>query len=449
MLATLRFLAGLGVGAIQATQSVFAAELSSPNERGFIVSLVSNFFLVGIICNSMLGFLLFGGSGIAYATDSIVVSKWRVFIALSTVPTLLAFILSWSFLPESPRFSAMVGDYEKAAFNANRIANQIMGWRYPQNLATTIPNAMTSLELSHYYTHLQQQGDQPTTNASTVNNIREVLLQCRAILYQFYNHYSNDVSHSNVRNTHRVRWIAIYLQLLYMALSAGASVNVWMNVILKNIHVGNNIYFDSLLSSFFCIPGAAICSILIDRIGRRKLITSSMAFAGFALLFAAWIVGSSQSYDNNTSTVRTVALVWLVCLYNASMSCSWTVLNVMISESFPTKIRSAAFAICGAAGRLSLIGTQYVNGAWMNRSPSFGALAVLLIGGLQISLGAILSMIVITFYYTHDMTHCPMKDDDEFSEHSAAMTEEDHARYDREFSLPPIPEINRNKTFHL
>jgi hypothetical protein len=83
----------------------------------------------------------------------------------------------------------------------------------------------------------------------------------------------------------------------------------------------------------------------------------------------------------------------------------------MISESFPTRIRSAAFAICAVAGRVALIAAQYINGAWINHA-TYGASVILFISSIELLSGAMLSMVVICTCYTCDMTHCPMKEDD-------------------------------------
>jgi hypothetical protein len=41
-----------------------------------------------------------------------------------------------------------------------------------------------------------------------------------------------------------------------------------------------------------------------------------------------------------------------------------------------------------------------------------GASALLLISSVELLTGAAVSLIIISTFYTHDMTHCPMKEED-------------------------------------
>jgi hypothetical protein len=44
---------------------------------------------------------------------------------------------------------------------------------------------------------------------------------------------------------------------------------------------------------------------------------------------------------------------------------------------------------------------------------AIGASALLLISSGELLAGAVVSLIVISTFYTHDMTHCPMKEEDD------------------------------------
>ena len=102
---------------------------------------------------------------------------------------------------------------------------------------------------------------------------------------------------------------------------------------------------------------------------------------------------------------RTIPIVASICLYSAFLSSTWTVMFVMISESFPTKVRSAATALCAASGRIASIVTQYVNGSWVDHDQP---LVVLLIGSCVLLFGAMISCVVPL----DEMTHRPIRDDD-------------------------------------
>jgi hypothetical protein len=297
----------------------------------------------------------------------------------------------------------MTGNYDEAANAANHIALCMIG-------RSSFPQDLTPI-LSHEIAHGHSDIIHIKAESLVSSTVKDVMHQGLEILQEFYFCRSNKTEHKSTIKS--IRWIAIFLQLLYISLASGSAIDVWMNVVLKDVHVGNNVYLDTLLSSLFCVPGAILCTIWIDHIGRRKIITWTIAMSGLSNLFAALIsTTASNSSSEGISVMRTISLVILVCLNSASVSSAWIVLNVMISESFPTRIRSAAFAICAVAGRVAMIAAQYINGAWMNHVTN-GASVILFISSIELLTGAILSMIVICTCYTHDMTHCPMREEDD------------------------------------
>lgn len=97
-----RFVLGLGVGTASLIAPLMLSELAPSKYRGRL-----------IVTNCM---FITGGQLIAYLINwglTRVAHGWRVSVGLCMVPPVLQFVLFW-FLPDTPRFYVMSGDYEKA-----------------------------------------------------------------------------------------------------------------------------------------------------------------------------------------------------------------------------------------------------------------------------------------------------------------------------------------------
>lgn len=78
-LCVLRFAAGLGIGAILSSLVTLATESSPPSKRGRNVAFVGCFFTFGTVFVALLAYFLFGKNDVS----------WRVFVAISALPSLL------------------------------------------------------------------------------------------------------------------------------------------------------------------------------------------------------------------------------------------------------------------------------------------------------------------------------------------------------------------------
>ena len=91
-LIVLRFITGLGIGAILASVATMTAEFAPDRQR--------NFILLSILAGYPIGAMIFG----VVAAELIPVFGWRALFALAGIASLAAFPLVWMLLPESPTF---------------------------------------------------------------------------------------------------------------------------------------------------------------------------------------------------------------------------------------------------------------------------------------------------------------------------------------------------------
>ncbi|CAM9796863.1 synaptic vesicle glycoprotein 2C-like [Lethenteron reissneri] len=102
------------------------------------------------------------------------------------------------------------------------------------------------------------------------------------------------------------------------------------------------VYFVSFLGSLAVLPGNIVSALLMDRLGRLKMIGNSMILSGVSCSFL-W-AGSSEA-----------TMIGLLCLFNGLSISAWNALNVITVELFPTNKRTTAFGFLNAMSRLAAV----------------------------------------------------------------------------------------------
>nr|XP_006110897.1 synaptic vesicle glycoprotein 2B [Pelodiscus sinensis]XP_006110898.1 synaptic vesicle glycoprotein 2B [Pelodiscus sinensis]XP_025037457.1 synaptic vesicle glycoprotein 2B [Pelodiscus sinensis] len=92
------------------------------------------------------------------------------------------------------------------------------------------------------------------------------------------------------------------------------------------------IYLVSFLGSLSVLPGNIISALLMDKIGRIKMIGGSMLISAVCCFFLFF--GDSES-----------AMIGLQCLFCGASIAAWNALDVITVELYPTSKRSTAFGI--------------------------------------------------------------------------------------------------------
>ncbi|MBB2189046.1 sugar porter family MFS transporter [Gluconacetobacter azotocaptans] len=107
LLTLARFVLGLAVGAASQIVPVYISELAPARRRGRLVGMFQLAVVTGVLISFIAGYLL--------RHDS-----WRIMFALGAVPAVVL-LLGMAFLPNSPRWLAMRGDFEGARAVLRRV----------------------------------------------------------------------------------------------------------------------------------------------------------------------------------------------------------------------------------------------------------------------------------------------------------------------------------------
>lgn len=315
-----RFISGAGVGAILSIIMPLATESSAPSKRGRNISFISSFFTLGTIYVAILAIVLFGRHNIS----------WRVFMACCVVPSVIANVMVPFYVPESARYLAVTDRLEEACESANRIANS-MGYDGPL------------LEIDEIKAN--HKTDSKLNESCTKMTIKEVLRKTMISLVGLY-----DPS---------IRLTTITLQVLWITVSFGSGLIMWITMVLKQIHV-SNIFMNSLFFSAATIPGNVVAAFLMDQVGRKKLLVFSLVLCSLSLFYFAHIAENVELDEGEHNSAKAVMTA---CVFHFAIVISWSTTNVITCELFPTEIRTTGCGLCTATGRLAAMLSQYVFGS--------------------------------------------------------------------------------------
>jgi len=181
VLSFLRMIAGIGIGATVPPIFSLATELSPISIRGFCVTIVASFWMVGSIFVAISALYFFeirpsrgvstedgggdfvGGSNRSHYynddTTATTIAIWRIFALVCALPSALGAILVYWFVPESPRFLGIEGRSKEAVDVANTLVEK-MGY-------TNNSHPLTIGELERTFSPVLSSTSQRSRSAST------------------------------------------------------------------------------------------------------------------------------------------------------------------------------------------------------------------------------------------------------------------------------------------
>mmetsp|Transcript_24312 Transcript_24312/g.37459 ORF Transcript_24312/g.37459 Transcript_24312/m.37459 type:complete len:509 (+) Transcript_24312:112-1638(+) len=365
----IRFIAGIGIGATEPANFTLIIELCPPSNRGFLVTFVASFWMVGNLHIAVVGLVVF----------QIFEWSWRVYVILSAIPTFLGLWMVWAYVPESPRFMATVKrDYDEAARITNVLGKQIV----TKNIHKLLPYEIE--EVQHQYKQF---------SPSLFNLSRETTVQqpisCATLSDLLYNLrllYAPDIRSGTT----------LPAQVLWFSLAMGSySVMAWINYIFELVKL-ENIYVNLLLFALANLPGNIMSFLVIDKIGRLPMLVWSLCFSAVSSASFAWFVKGTGG------NVNTMAVMISACAFQTFETGAWNALDVMTGELFPTKVRSTAVGLCTATGRVGALISQFLSGALANEP------VILLMMSCMFLL---VSAVAPFFLESGDRTNLPLSDE--------------------------------------
>eukprot|EP00941_MAST-03F_sp_MAST-3F-sp1_P004017 g4017.t1 len=286
-----RTVAGFAVGGSVPCIFTLVVELSPQATRGRNLILVSWFWMCGAICTAATAWLIM----------EYLQMTWHFFACITSLPAIFSFFLTYSFLPESPRWLKEKSRSEKEV--------------YPTSVPLQAPDK--SKIYSKHYTFYER---------------------CTVLLNSRF--YASTLG----------------LCIMWFSLSYGSyGMAVWLPSVFKNSGFDQGIYTSSILYAAFQLPGNIGALMLVEQAGRKKILLTGQFFAVAAVLSFAFT--RDTRYDKNLS----LAII-LSCMFSACATSSWNIVNLLSTEAYPTNVRSTAMGTLSLFGRVGSIIAQFCNG---------------------------------------------------------------------------------------
>ncbi|KFO96679.1 Synaptic vesicle glycoprotein 2A, partial [Calypte anna] len=102
------------------------------------------------------------------------------------------------------------------------------------------------------------------------------------------------------------------------------------------------IYFVSFLGTLAVLPGNIVSALLMDKIGRLRMLAGSSVMSCVSCFFLSF--GNSES-----------AMIALLCLFGGVSIASWNALDVLTVELYPSDMRTTAFGFLNALCKLAAV----------------------------------------------------------------------------------------------
>ena len=387
LLSACRFIAGLGIGATVPPLFALCSELAPPSSRGFWVTCVASFWMVGSMYVAIVGWILLGLTTNSTDSNNDGISWWRIFTALCAVPSCVGCVMVNTFVPESPRFLLLQGQHDRALLVVQALGHNLnytgpsmtleeLVYHYPlddQDSDRTVILPILPSELkpaprdSSLFRPMSMEDSDHTISQEGVHQRRGSALRRASQTMQVSNiavrtgigDFLRSVSKLYTTQMRSTTWP---LQMVWFTLSFGSyGLLTWINTLFIESHL-ENVYFNSLLFSASNLPGNLLSAMLMDKVGRASLLTGSILAASLSLLAFAYVAAHQTSDENNTS-ISTSWIVLAACSFQCFTIASWNTIDVLSSELFPTSVRSTGMGVCAATGRIGAMLAQFVNGA--------------------------------------------------------------------------------------
>ncbi|GME37215.1 hypothetical protein GTA08_BOTSDO03736 [Neofusicoccum parvum] len=299
-----RFISGWGVGMLITCVPMYQAEVSTPESRGFMVSMHGVMFAMGYSLSAWIGFGCYFMSSAGNPSSF----AWRFPLAFQAAPALLLLFMS-PWLPFSPRWLLAVGRQDEALSVIKRL-HRTKGDEHSAIASREFYQMRKQLELDHQIRAATDSG--PFAILKTKANRRRAYVGFSLL---FMNQMTG------------VLIIANYGVLLYSSL-------------------GMKTYMPLLLSALWVtlsFPGNIFTAFFIDRIGRRLFLLVGLGGLTFTLILECIMQALYLGTPNQSGLSAAVFFCFLFIFFWSTFIDASQYLYV--AEIFPTHIRGQGVAL--------------------------------------------------------------------------------------------------------
>lgn len=284
-----RIILGFGIGNASSAAPLLITEIATERQRGWLVGLYFTMFNAGAIIASAVGYR---------AVDIPSTWAWRMPSLIQALPSLISLTII-PFVPESPRWKMLKGDYG--------YAREVFSIMY--------------------------ENDQPTIDKMLNEVEREVNSQEKKMSVAYKEFFT--LTPGMLR-----RW-AIVISLSWVTEMGGSSIgSYYLTVLLEEagIKTSKKKLQINMISSCWSFVVSIIGAFLFDTLGRKK--QSLFSLSGM-IVCLFMLGGFIKMYGSSTNTSGQYATIFWMFLFNFFYGfCFTPMTNLYPSEIFPTRLRT-------------------------------------------------------------------------------------------------------------
>jgi MFS transporter, SP family, sugar:H+ symporter len=301
-----RFFAGLAVGAASVLSPAYISEVTPARLRGRLSSIQQIMIIVGLAGAATSNLMIQQAAGSSVA-DIMGFPAWRWMFWAQAAPAVL-FLLSLSFIPESPRFLVLKGRLDEA----KTVLSRLFG------------------------------------DAAAENKVAEI----KATLASDHQPKLADLKDPQTGKWRKIVWVGIGLatfqQLVGINVIFYYGIMLWEAVGFTEAQAFQTQVINDVVSIAACLVAIA----LIDKIGRKPLLLFGSIGMAVTLSTIAWafmqgeLVGDKLILPDGVGSIAFYAAISYAAIFNISWG---PVMWVMLGEMFPNQMRGSALAVAGFA----------------------------------------------------------------------------------------------------
>ncbi|KAI1155340.1 putative MFS myo-inositol transporter [Nemania diffusa] len=317
-----RAVVGLAIGAASFVTPLYLAELAPAAHRGLVVTMNVLSITLGQVVAYVIGWI--------FAEHGDPATGWRIMVGLGAVPALLQCFLLF-FMPETPRWLVKV--------NRSNAARVIIQKTYGSD-----PAAMQMVDSIVKDIEIEAREEEDGASPGNVGgkNHRDWLVGWHKLLF--------------VPKNRRALTIACLLQGLQQLCGFNSLMYFSATIFLMLGFTVPTLTSLTVASTNFIFTVAAL--LLIDRIGRRRILLYSIPFMALGLVatafgFSALDVPSVATRDTQWSRSAPVFILVNIMVYVAAYALGLGNVPWMQSELFPLNVRSLGSGLATATNWLA------------------------------------------------------------------------------------------------
>uniref|UniRef100_A0A3B3HE11 Synaptic vesicle glycoprotein 2A n=1 Tax=Oryzias latipes TaxID=8090 RepID=A0A3B3HE11_ORYLA len=394
-----RLASGVGIGGSIPIVFSYYSEFLAQEKRGEHLSWLCMFWMIGGIYASAMAWAIIPHYGWSFQMGSAYqFHSWRVFVLVCAFPSVAA-ISALSTMPESPRFYLENGKHDEAWMILKQVHDTNMRAKgcpervfsvsqniFVENHPLLFMSGLTHCPSFSYYgltvwfpdmiKYLQKQEyasrtkvfvkekvEHMTFNFTLENQVHRQgqYFNDKSMVFEdslFEECYFEDITSSNTffKNCTFIATLFYNTDLFKYRLINSRLINSTFlhnkeGCLLSDVSDENNaymVYFVSFLGTLAVLPGNIVSALLMDKIGRLRMLAGSSVISCISCFFLSF--GNSES-----------AMIALLCLFGGISIASWNALDVLTVELYPTTAFGFLNALCKLAAVLGIsIFTSFV-----------------------------------------------------------------------------------------